>query len=539
MPESAASSRLFIRRLTAGAVVWLPAVLVLLPVLVVLGRAFGPAGEMWAQVVEYRLPGHLRQTLVLVVSVTVLAIVFGVPAAWFVSVYQFPGRKLFEWLLLLPLAMPGFVAAVAYIDTLQGLIPFYVWVRQSYGVDAFLMSQALAPWVFAVGVLAATLFPYVFLSCRAVFSRQAAGALEAARLLGSGGLRSFWRVALPMARPAVVAGGSLVAMEAINDYGVVSYFGLTPLTPGIFRAWTEGHPTVAMRMAVMLMAIILIGLSLERWQRGRRRFAADASEPMLARKRLGLPATALAWGVCGLPLGLGFVIPAWRMGRWTVQSWEGTDWSGNLTAAGNSFALAAGSAVLIVAGAVLLVAGHRTLKSRMALLAQRVGVLGYAFPSALVAVGIGVLVSALAAVPGASALALSASVFGLMLAYFVRFLAVGIQPVAAGFDRVSASLHEAARTLGARPARALVQVDLPLVWPALLAGATLAFIDVFKELPLTLILRPFDFETLATRTFRLTDEGRIPEASVPGLAMVVLSLIGLIPLTRMLRHVSR
>ncbi len=538
MPQPAGSSPFF-RRLAAVALVWLPAVLVLLPVLVVLTRAAEPAGEIWGQIVEYRLPGYLRHTLVLVVSVTALAIVFGVPAAWFVSVYQFPGRKVFEWLLLLPLAMPGFVAAVAYIDTLQGLIPAYVWIRQHYGIEAFLKSQEIAPWVFAVGVLASTLFPYVFLSCRAVFSRQAAGALEAARLLGSGGLRSFWSIALPMARPAVVAGGSLVAMETINDFGVVTYFGLSPLTPGIFRAWTEGHPAVAMRMAVMLMAIILIGLSLERWQRGRRRFAADASEAMLARKRLKLPAVAVAWTACGLPLLLGFVIPAWRMGRWTLQSWGGTDWSGNFAAAANSFVLAAGSAGLIVAGALLLVAGYRTLGSGLVLMAQRVGVLGYAFPSALVAVGIGALVSSLAALPGAGALALSASVFGLMLAYFVRFLAVGIQPIAAGFDRVSISLHEAARTLGARPMRALLQVDLPLVWPALLAGATLAFIDVFKELPLTLILRPFDFETLATRTFRLTDEGRIPEASVPGLAMVLLSLIGLIPLTRMLRHASR
>jgi iron(III) transport system permease protein len=169
--------------------------------------------------------------------------------------------------------------------------------------------------------------------------------------------------------------------------------------------------------------------------------------------------------------------------------------------------------------------------------AQRVGVLGYAFPSALVAVGIGAWVSWLAV--GLPWLALSASVFGLMAAYFVRFLAVGVEPAAAGFERVPRQLHEAGRTLGAGPMRALWQVDLPLVWPALLAGATLAFMDVFKELPLTLVLRPFDFETLATRAFRLTDEGRIPEAALPGLALVVLSLPGLIPLTRLMRIGSR
>lgn len=528
------------RRWLATLLVWLPALLVLLPVGVVVFRAFEPGAEMWRQVVEFRLGGHVRQTLVLVVSVTSLAILFGVPAAWCVSVYQFPGRRGFEWLLLLPLAMPGFVAAVAYLDTLQGLIPVYVWIRNEWGVEAFLKSQELAPWVFAVGVLGSTLFPYVYLSCRAVFSRQAAGALEASRLLGAGGLRCFLGIALPMARPAVVAGASLVAMETVNDYGVVSLFGLNPLTPGIFRAWTEGHAAVAMRLAVILMVFLLLGLSLERWQRGRRRFAADASEPVLTRKRLGVGGGLLAWVACGVPLLLGFAIPAWRMGRWAVQSWAGNDWAGHLAAAWHSLSLAAGAAGLIVAGAVLLVAGQRVLANRAAAVAQRVGVLGYAFPSALVAVGIGAWVSWFSSVvPGASGLALSASVFGLMTAYFVRFLAVGVQPLAAGFERVSGSLHEAARTLGARPLRALWEIDLPLVRPALLAGATLAFIDVFKELPLTLVLRPFDYETLATRAFRLTDEGRIPEASVPGLALVLFSLIGLIPLTRMLRHLSR
>lgn len=516
---------------------WLPALLVLLPVAVVVIRALEPAGGMWEQVVEYRLSGYLKQTLILAGSVTLVAVGFGVPAAWVVSVYRFPGRRWFEWLLLLPLAMPGFVAAVAYLDTLQGMIPVYVWIRQAWGVDAFLASQQVAPWVFAVGVLGSTLFPYVFLSCRAVFARQAAGALEAARMLGAGGVRTFVSVALPMARPAVAAGGSLVAMEAVNDYGVVSHFGLTPLTPGIFRAWMEGYPVVAMRMAVMLMGFVLICLAIERWQRGRRRFAADAADAPLARKRLGVMGVGLAWLACGLPFLLGFGIPAWRLARWSVQSWSATDWAGHWEAAARSFGLAAGSAALIVAGAVVLAGGLRAYPSRSMAVAQRVGVLGYAFPSALVAVGIGAWVSWLAV--GLPWLALSASVFGLMVAYFVRFLAVGVEPAAAGFERVPRQLHEAGRTLGAGPLRALWQVDLPLVWPALLAGATLAFMDVFKELPLTLVLRPFDFETLATRAFRLTDEGRIPEAALPGLALVVLSLPGLIPLTRLMRIGSR
>lgn len=523
----------------ATPLIWLPALFVLLPVLVVGWRAWEDPGPIWQQIVENRLGGYVWQSALLVGLVTLLAVVFGVPAAWHVSVHDFPGRKFFEWALLLPLAMPGFVAAVAYVDSLESLVPVYIWIRKTWGIEAFLLSQKIAPWVFSVGVLAATLFPYVFLSCRAIFAREAAGSLEAARMLGAGQLRVFLTVAVPMARPAIAAGASLVAMEAINDYGVVSAFGLGTLTPGIFRTWTEGYPGAAMRLAVILMAMTLLFIGLERWQRGKRRFAADPAETPLARRQLGVAGTALAWVICGVPLLLGFLVPAWRMARWAVQSHDRMDWAGHLAAAGNSIFLAAGAAVLVTLGAIVLVAGGRAFQGKSLRLAQRVGILGYAFPSALVAVGVGAIVSWLAAFSGFGVLALSASTFGLMLAYFVRFLAVGIQPAAAGFESVSGSLHEAARTLGAKPVRALFQIDLPLVWPALIAGATLAFIDVFKELTLTLVLRPFDFETLATRTYRLTGESRIPEASVPGLSLVLVSLIGLIPLSYLLRKRPR
>lgn len=524
-------------RLAGVAVSWMPALLVLVPVALVLWRAVGPVGEGWERVVEYRLGGYLKETAILVLAVTALAIAFGVPSAWLVSVYRFRGRGAFEWLLMLPLAMPGFVAAAAYVDNLERLIPFYIWVRETFGIEAFLKVQEIAPWAFAATVLGSTLFPYVYLSCRAVFSRQAAATLEASRMLGLGGGRTFFRVALPLARPAVAAGGSLVAMEALNDYGVVSYFGLNPLTPGVFRAWMEGEIGVAVRLAVILMAVAMVALAVERAQRGRRRFAADGADHPLARKRLGRIGTLGAWIACGLPLLLGFLIPGVRMARWAAQSLAAgggsvDDW----LAAGHSFGLAAAAAAAIVVGAVLLVGGRRAFAAPSLGVARRIGLLGYAFPSAMVAVGVGSVVSALAGwSPVFAPLALSASVFGLLAAYFVRFLAVAIQPAQAGIERVSGSLHEAARTLGAGPLRALWQVDLPLLWPTLVAGATLAFIDVFKELTLTLVLRPFDFETLATRTFRLVDEGRLPEASLPGLMIVAIGLLGLLPLTRLLK----
>ncbi|MFT4177710.1 MAG: iron ABC transporter permease [Luteolibacter sp.] len=519
----------------AVAAIWIPAIIVLIPILVVLWRAGQSPGDAWQQIVENRLPGYLRHTFILLGSVVTLSILFGVPAAWFVSVYRFPGRKFFEIAMLLPIAMPGFIAAVAYVEAFRQITPVYLWIRREYGIEAFLKSQEIAPWLFAVTVLAATLFPYVYLSCRAVFARQSAGPLEAARLLGAGGFRRFTTIALPLARPAIVAGASLVAMEAVNDYGVVANFGLSPLTPGIFRAWNEGELTSAMRLALVLTAIVILGLTLERLQRGSRKFHSDSPDIPLTRIPAGIGGTLLGWSACGIPLLLGFCLPAWRLAVWTGSTWGDMNWPENLRAAANSFTLSAGAALLVVIGSIVLVAGHRAFGGKILTLAKKTGILGYTYPSAMVAVGIGALVSVLAFdFPGWTSLALSASTFGLMLAYFIRFLAVGIQPASGGFQRVPASLHEAGRTLGAGPLRTLWQVDLPLIRPALVAGAALAFIDIFKELTMTLVLRPFDFETLATLTFRLTDESRIPEAALPGLLMVFLSLAGLVPLLRLL-----
>lgn len=524
------------RRVLWIALCGIPAWIVLMPVAVVVFRAWQPQGDAWSRILGEHLATYLWQTLLLASLVTSAAILFGVPAAWVVSVREFRGRRALEWLLLLPLAMPGFVAASAYVDLLGRMIPFYIWIRETFGIDAFLRVQAIAPWVFAITVLSATLFPYVFLSCRAVFLREASLPLDAARVLGSGGFRVFAAVALPLARPAVVAGASLVAMEAVNDFGVVSTFGLNTLTPGIFRAWGEGHPGVAMRLAVILMAVVLLGLALERWQRGDRKFSGDPSANWLSRKPLGAAGHAAAWFVCGLPLLAGFLLPFTRMALWAWQSRDILDWETVTAAAGRSLSLASGSAVLIVAAAMLLVAAVRTTHHPLARIQRRAGVLGYAYPSALVAVGVGAWISGVHdSLPG---IALSASAFGLMAAYFIRYLAVGVQPVAAGIERLSPEFQEAARTLGVGPVTALRQIDFKLIRPALVAGATLAFIDVFKELPMTLYLSPFDFETLATLAFRLTDESRIPEASVPGLLLVGFSLFGLIPLTRLMRLAS-
>lgn len=515
---------------------WLPALIVLLPLLAVGVRAVAPAEAMWAQVVEYRLAGYLVHSAGLAAGVTVLTLGFGVAAAWMVSVYEFRGRRTLEWALLLPLAMPGYVAALTYLDWLHQMTPVYIWVRDRHGIEAFRAVQQAGPWIFSIIVLGSTLFPYVFLSCRAAFGRRAAGAVEAARMLGAGPRRVFWRIALPMARPALAAGSGLAALEALNDVGVVTAFGLSTLTPGIFRVWGEGHPGVAMRLALLLLLVAVAGGVVERVLRGRRRFDEEAIGEIVRRplSRLG---TLRAWAICGLPFALGFALPASRLLRWAVASRDRTEWDTFARAALHSLTVAASAVALILLATLLVLGARRAWHAPSLAVAQRLAGLGYAAPAALIAVGVAAIVSELART--APALALSTSAFGVVLAATVRYLAVALHPVAAGWKRIPPNLHEAARTLGAGPLRALRTVDFPLLRPAILAAATLVFLDVFKELPMTLVLRPFDFETLATLIFRLADEARIPEAAIPSLCLVLGSLPVLLPLNFLLRHATR
>lgn len=511
----------------------------MLPLLIVGWRALGYAGgyaggDNWSRLVEYRLWEHVGSTALLLLMVVFLAIVIGVVCAWLVSAYEFTGRRLLEWLLILPLGVPAFVAGAAYLDGFENLTPLFLWIREQHGLEAFLLSQKLMPWIGAVLVLVATLYPYVYMSCRATFAGQQADQIEAARMLGCSARGAFRRVVLPMARPAIAAGGALVAMETANDYGVVTLFGLNTLTPGIFRAWSEGSLVSAMRLAFILLAMVMFVMLLERAQRGKRGYSGDTRERPLARIRLSRGQTINAWIVCGVPLLLGFAWPVGRFVTWALGAGHFAGWPEYAAAFLNSSWLALLACALVVVAAVWLTAGARAwaLPARKAM--QQFASLGYAIPSALLAVGIGVLVSDLSRIQGLAWLALSASAAGLVFTYWVRFMAVGIQPVAGAASGVAQDFHEAARTLGASPARALVRVDLKLLKPAMAAAAILCFVDVFKELTLTLVMRPFDFETLATLTFRLSSEGRIPEASLPALVLVAGGMVGVAAMNRLL-----
>ncbi|CAN5328586.1 iron ABC transporter permease [soil metagenome] len=488
-----------------------------------------PASPEWEHLRSTVLSGYIANTLILCVATGVMSLAFGVPSAYLVSTCAFPGRRIFEWALILPLALPTYIAAYAYSYAMEWSIPVQIWVRDHLGADAQHWAEVVFVYGLLSTLLAAVLFPYVYLAARAAFSRQVgASALEAARTLGASASRTFFRVAVPMARPAIVAGLALVFMEVLNDYGAVKFFAIGTLTTGIFKSWMSiGDLPSAIRLSGIVMVIVLAVIVAERVARGRARFdqPAGASRP-LSRRRLGGAGAAGAVFCCLLPLALGFLLPVGRLGLLVIESRP--DLSrfrfGELLA--NSVLLAGGTAVLLVSAATVMAYAGRLYRQPLVLGLSRLALLGYAVPGAVIAIGV--------IVPFAK-VGIGFGLAAVVFAYFCRFLAVGYAPVEGGMAKVCSNLDEAARTLGHRPLATLFRINLPLLRPVLTAAGILVFVDLLKELPLTLILRPFNFDTLATRAFDLAEEGRIADCAVPALVVIAAGAAAGILLNRQMR----
>lgn len=528
--------------MTAG----LLALIVSIPVLVILTNLFSSPGENWEHIRQHTLPGYLKNTAILVSVAGLLSLAIGVPSAWLVSSFHFPGRRVFAWALVLPLALPTYVAAYAYGDILQSTIPLQIWVRQTWGIEAFLVAESILRYGIVSLILASVLYPYVYLAAKAAFCHQASSSIEVSRTLGHGMLSTFLRVALPMARPAIVAGLSLVIMEVINDYGAVSFFGIPTLTVGIFRTWLAmGDAGAAIRLSAGVMLFILVLLIAERIQRGNKGFFASGARihHTPQRKPLGRVASTIATFICLVPLATGFLIPAWRLVRWALQS------SGKVLTPKfwhlleSTLAIAGTGTLAVVLGAVLLSYAGRVSTARILIPLTHSATLGYAVPGAVIAIGVLLPLGWLDKGPvlwieerlGAEpSLFFSGTLIALGVAYLVRFLAVAYHPLKSGMERVCCNLDSASRLLGRSPFGTLLRINLPLLRGPLLAAAILVFVDVLKELPLTLVLRPFNFETLSTKAFSLASEGRLAECAVPSLLIVLAGIVGLVPLNRLM-----
>lgn len=523
----------------------LVAAVVVIPLAAVAARLLLPAGSTWAHFSATVLPGYLRGSVMLVTGVTLLATVVGVATAWLVATCDFPGRRLLDRALVLPLAVPAFLAAHAWSGMLDVTGPAQALIRTLVPAagDRFLQVQLLGPGA-AIVILAAALYPYVFLTARTAFRDENRTFLEAARTLGHTPGAVFRRIALPLARPAIAAGAALVAMEALADYGASRYLGVTTLTTGVFRAWFGfGDVDAAARLAAMLMVAVLAVLLLERALRGRARWSGgEAVARPVARRRLVGGGRWLAVLACGLPVLVGFVGPVAQFTWWAARTARTEVGPAFLRLAGIGVGLALAAAVLAVLVALLLGWAVRLTRGAAVRAAVRVAGLGYAMPGAVVAVGIlgpvGLLDeglrTAIGAITGTTpGLLLGGSVAALLFAYLVRFLTVAHLPIEAGLAAIPTSADDAARTLGAAPRRVLRRVVLPLLAGPVGVALLFVFVDVLKELPITLALRPFNVDTLATRAFQLAIDERPAQAAPYALAIVLVGLVPVVLLDRL------
>jgi iron(III) transport system permease protein len=516
--------------------------LVALPILAVLSSLAHPAWEVWGHLWRTQLAELLLNTVALVAAVGLGVLVLGTALAWLVVTCEFPGRRVFEWALVLPLALPAYVIGFVFLGLFEYAGPVQTAFRGAFGPGARL-PDLRAGWGVAL-MMTLVYYPYVYTLGRAALAEQAPEFLESARGLGRSRTAILFRVTLPLARPALAAGTILACMEALADFGTVQTFSVRTLTEAIYRVWHGMFD----REAATQLAAILLGLAgglvaLERLSRGRARFT-HARRPARPPGRIhlgGLRAMG-ATGACAGTLLLAFGLPVGQLTLWAIQA-AGRDSvpAGFGRALAQSLGLAGGAAVLVTAVAVLLAYARRRQPTPLVRAATRLAGLGYALPGAVIAVGVllplswldrtlALLVERLTG--GTPGLIVTGSVAALLFAYLVRFLAVGSQSVEASLARIPKSLDDAARSLGARGGRTLRALHLPLARRGLLAAATLVFVDVLKELPATLLLRPFDLETLAVGIWRRTAESLWVEASVPALALV---LAGLGPVTLAMR----
>lgn len=525
------------------------ALLVAAPVLSVLFNLFtGGTGGTWAHLASTVLPDYVASTLWLCLWVGLGTAVIGVSTAWATVMWEFPGRRVLEWAMVLPLATPAYVMAYTYTDLLQFVGPVQTALRDTFGWER---GDYWFPDVRTVGGAAcmfiAVLYPYVYLLTRQSLIERAAGLNEAARMLGQGAWEAFFRVTLPLARPAIAAGVSLALMETLADYGAVSYFGVQTFTTGIYRAWFSlGDRVAAAQLAALLLGFVAMLLLAERLSRGGARFH-DSGRAGGSARRHTLPPAA-GWGVtvaCVLPLAAGFIVPGAVLLKWAFSEGDAQFGERFVGLAINSFTLAAVASVCAVALALLLAYAVRSSRSRLVALARSAVGLGYAVPGAVIAVGILIPVTRLdhllsglwqqwtGSNPG---LVLTGGIAALVYAYLARFLTVSLQSVESGLARITPSMDEAARSLGLGVGATLRRVHWPMLRGSLLTASLLVFVDVMKELPATLVMRPFNFDTLATQAYTLASDERLQEASTAALAIVA---VGLLPLIALSRQIAR
>jgi iron(III) transport system permease protein len=522
------------------------ALLILAPVMAIATIAAQGSGDLWPHLVDYVLPQALRDTALLLGGVGILVIAIGVASAWLVTACDFPGRRILGWALLLPLAMPTYIVAFAYLDLLHPIGPVQGALRALLGISRprdlpFPDIRSMGGCILLLGLV---LYPYVYLPTRAMFLMQAAGLVEASRLLGAGPVRLFFRVALPLAWPAIAAGATLALLETLNDIGASEFLGVRTLTRAIYSTWVNRSSLPGAAQIALLMFLIVLGLILlERWARRHQHYAASPRQAKrLSPQPLAGMAARLALGLGALPVLLGFLLPASYLAAAALERIRFAGIPASiLVQTGNTILIAATATVVAILVGFFVIYTARLAAGPFASALARCASIGYAIPGTVLAIG---LLAPLAYFDNmvdqtarryfglSTGLLLSGSGAALIYAYAARFLAVATGGIEAGFRQIPRSLDDAARTLGVAPLSIMRRIHLPLMQPAIGAAILLVFVDCMKELPATLLLRPLNFETLATQLYAEAARGTYENGAIAALLIV---LVGLLPVTLLAR----
>ena len=525
------------------------ALFISIPVLTVLFSIFLPASEIWTHLKTTVLASYVFNSLVLVLGVGIGSLIIGISTAWLCSVCEFPGRKIFSWLLLLPLAFPPYIIAYTYTGLLDFAGPIQSILRESfawnYGDYWFPEIRSLPG---AIIMLSLVLYPYVYLLTRTAFSEQSTSFREASHILGIGLGKTFYKSALPLARPAIIAGLTLVVMETLADYGTVHYFGIPTFTTGIFRTWFGlGDRVAATQLASLLLLCVFLVIIIERYSRQSVKYQNLTSGQKKWRYPLSKNKALIAILICMIPVLLGFFIPALQLFLWAIQTAPEIINNSFYVLVFNTIRLALIVAILVVIAATFLAYGKRVSKHFVIPYSVNISAMGYTVPGIIIAVGVllpfawfdNFLDAWLTHNFGiSSGLLLTGTLAALVFAHVVRFMAIGLNSVDASLAKIHRSIDDAAQLLGHKTFNRFFKVHLPLIRSGVLAAGLLVFVEVIKELPATLVLRPFNFNTLAVRTYELASDERLADSSCSALLIVVVGILPILILNRSINQAT-
>ncbi len=520
-------------------VVIMIAVLIATPILFVVSSIFIDAGTIWKHLAETVLTGYIVNSLLLMFGVGIGVLIIGVVTAWLVTICRFWGCDWFEWLLLLPLSAPAYLLAYTYTNMLEYYGPVQMALRSWFGwqsVNDYWFPDIRSLWG-AIVMLILVLYPYVYLLARTAFLEQSITTLEASRSLGCSPWQSFFKVALPLARPGIIAGLALALMEALNDFGTVEYFGVNTFTTGIYDTWFGlGERSAAAQLAAFLMLFIFTLIILELWSRRQARYYQNSSpQSHINRYQLTSWRAFLAFLFCFIPFFGGFLAPSIYLVDLVINNAKTAFQNNFFTLAGHSLKVSVITAIAALILSLIMAYGKRLKDGFFMNSSVRIAALGYAIPGSVIAVGILIPVARLdnaiantieEAFNVKIGLLISGTILALIYAYLVRFLPVAFGAVESSLGKIRPSLDDAARSLGETPSKILIKIHTPLMTGGILTGIMLVFVDVMKELPATLVIRPFNFDTLAIRVYQYASDERLPDAAAPALAIV---LVGMIP----------